>query len=331
MRMCRAAARVGGRAGPTFIIRGSMRTLAANGLTRRFEQICAVDAVDLELQQGEVRGLLGLNGAGKTTLLRMLLGLVRPNAGGIELLGRQLGDPRRLEGVAGFVEEPSFYPYLSARANLEVLGRLDGTDGARPPFERVLAQVGLADSAAQRVGGFSTGMRKRLGIAAALIRKPRLLLLDEPTAGLDPAGVRFVGELVRALAGDGVSVLLSSHNIAEVESVCDGFTVLDRGRVVWDGTAAAMREQAPPGGHRLWSSDDARALAIAGGRPGVAADRAADGGLVVEAEPDELDGLVLELGRAGVAVRRLEPAAGPLEAMFFALTGGADDRPEDGS
>jgi ABC-2 type transport system ATP-binding protein len=298
-----------------------MRTLAAEGLTRRFARICAVDGVDLELQQGEVRGLLGLNGAGKTTLLRMLLGLVRPNAGEVELLGRPLGDPLRLEGVAGFVEEPSFYPYLSARANLEVLGRLDAPDDrARSRHEEVLEQVGLADSAEQRVGAFSTGMRKRLGIAAALIRRPRLLLLDEPTAGLDPAGVRFVGELVGRLAGEGVTVLLSSHQIAEVEGACDGFTVLDRGRVVWDGTAAAMREQAPPGAHRLWSSDDATALDIASGRSGVRADLAGDGGLLVEAGPAELDGLVLELGGAGVAVRRLEPVAGPLEAMFFALT-----------
>ena len=308
-----------------------MRTLAAEGLTRRFARICAVDAVDLELQQGEVRGLLGLNGAGKTTLLRMLLGLVRPNAGEVELLGRALGDPLRLEGVAGFVEEPSFYPYLSARANLEVLARLDEPDdGARPTLEEVLAQVGLADSAGQRVGGFSTGMRKRLGIAAALIRRPRLLLLDEPTAGLDPAGVRFVGELVGTLAGEGVTVLLSSHQIAEVEGVCDGFTVLDRGRVVWDGTAAAMRKQAPPGAHRLWSSDDARALEIAGGRSGVRADLAGDGGLLVEAGPAELDGLVLELGGAGVAVRRLEPVAGPLEAMFFALAGDARGHGSEG-
>ena len=185
----------------------------------------------------------------------------------------------------------------------------------------MLAQVGLADSAGQRVGGFSTGMRKRLGIAAALIRRPRLLLLDEPTAGLDPAGVRFVGELVQTLAADGVSVLLSSHQIAEVEGVCDGFTVLDRGRVVWDGTAAAMREQAPPGAHRLCSSDDARAVVVAAGRSGVRAELAPEGGLLVEAGPAELDGLVLELGSAGVAVRRLEPVAGPLEAMFFALTG----------
>jgi ABC-2 type transport system ATP-binding protein len=306
-----------------------MRTLAAQGLTRRFEQICAVDAVDLELHEGEVRGLLGLNGAGKTTLLRMLLGLVRPNAGAIELLGRPLGDPQRLEGVAGFVEEPSFYPYLSARANLEVLGRLDEAsngDGARPTPERVLAQVELADSADRRVGGFSTGMRKRLGIAAALMRTPRLVLLDEPTAGLDPAGVRLVGELLRSLSGAGVSVLLSSHQIADVEAVCDGFTVLDRGRVVWDGTAAAMREQAPPGGHRLWSSDDPRALAIAGGRSGVRASAAPDGGLLLEAEAEELDGLVLELGRAGVAVRRLQPEAGPLESMFFALTRDARER-----
>jgi ABC-2 type transport system ATP-binding protein len=298
-----------------------MGTMAARGLTKRFEQTCAVDGVGLELDEGEVRGLLGPNGAGKTTLLRMLLGLVRPDAGTVELLGRSLDDPRRLDGVAGFVEEPSFYPYLSARANLDVLARLDATaaSDARARIAKVLEQVELAARAEDRVGGFSSGMRKRLGIAAALIRRPRLLLLDEPTSGLDPAGVRFVGELVRSLAGEGVAVLLSSHQIAEVEDVCDSFTVLSRGRAVWDGSAARMRREAPPSAYRLVTSDDAQALALAGEEANVRIFQAPDGGLVLEASSESLDATVLALGRAGVAVRRLELAVTPLESMFFAL------------
>jgi ABC-2 type transport system ATP-binding protein len=292
--------------------------MAALGLTKRFEQTCAVDRAALALEPGEVRGLLGPNGAGKTTLLRLLLGLVRPDAGAVELFGRPLGDPRRLDDVAGFVEEPSFYPYLSARANLEVLGRLDAGD-ATERIDTVLAQVELAARAEDRVGGFSSGMRKRLGIAAALMRAPQLLLLDEPTSGLDPAGVRFVGALVRTLAAEGVAVLLSSHQIVEVEDVCDSFTVLSRGRVVWDGSATQMRREAPASAYRLSTSDDTRALALASSQRGIRMSEADDGGLVVEANGDALDAAVLALGRAGVAVRRLELTVTPLESMFFAL------------
>ena len=185
-----------------------------------------------------MRGLLGPNGAGKTTLLRLLLGLVRPDQGTIELLGRRLDgrDSHALDGVSGFVEEPTFYPYLSGRANLEVLSHLDGPD-ARSRIDDVLEQVALTGRAADRVGGYSSGMRQRLGIAAALMRSPRLLLLDEPTSALDPAGARLVIGLLRTLSQDGVGVLLSSNKIEEVERVCDSFTVLHRGRVAWDGNA----------------------------------------------------------------------------------------------
>jgi ABC-2 type transport system ATP-binding protein len=299
-----------------------MARVIASGLTKRFETTCAVDGVDLVVGEGEVRGLLGPNGAGKTTLLRMLLGLVRPDEGTIELLGRTLreSDSLVLDGVSGFVEDPSFYPYLSGYANLEVLAELDG-GGSRARIDDVLEQVELAGRGGDRVSGYSTGMRQRLGIAAALMRAPSLLLLDEPTAGLDPAGVRFVGGLVRALSADGVSVLLSSHQIGEIEGVCDSFNVLSRGRVVWEGTAEQMRAQAPPSAYRMVTSDDARALAIASDRRGVQAAPSPDGGLTVDVEAGELDPFVLALGRSDVAVRRLELPVSPLESMFFALTG----------
>ncbi len=298
-----------------------MATVIARGLTKRFERTCAVDGVDLTLGEGEVRGLLGPNGAGKTTLLRMLLGLVRPDGGTIELLGRTLGAADTLvpDGVSGFIEDPSFYPYLSARTNLELLAELDGR-GARGRVEDVLAQVKLTARAADRLSGYSSGMRQRLGIAAALLRAPRLLLLDEPTSGLDPGGVRFVGELLRELSANGVAVLLSSHQIGEVETICDSFSVLNRGRVVWEGSAEQMRAQAPPSAYRITTSDDTRALAIARGQRGLRAERSASGGLALEADDRALDPYVLALGRAGVAVRRLELAVGSLESMFFALT-----------
>jgi ABC-2 type transport system ATP-binding protein len=285
-----------------------------------------VDGVDLVVQEGELRGLLGPNGAGKTTLLRLLFGLLRPDAGEVELLGRPLGPPDtvRLDGVAGFVEEPAFYPYLSGRANLELLAELDRSPGARARVDEALEQVGLAERAGDRVSGYSTGMRQRLGIAAALLRAPALLLLDEPTSGLDPAGVREVGALLRRLASEGTTVLLSSHLIGEIEDVCDSFTVLRRGRVVWSGSAVQLRDQAPGSAYRLRTSDDARAVELTARHPGIEVLPAAGEELRLAVEAGALDPFVLELGRAGVAVRRLELLLSPLESMFFALTGEAD-------
>ena len=300
---------------------GGVAVVDARGLGKQYERTCALHGVDLRVEAGEVRGLLGANGAGKTTLLRILLGLVRPDAGRVELFGRPLssGDPGALAAVAGFVEEPSFYPYLSGRVNLELLAELDG-GGPPARIDDALARVGLAHRARDRVSGYSTGMRQRLGIAACLLRAPRLLLLDEPTSGLDPAGVREVQALVRELAAGGVAVVLSSHQIGEVEDVCDSYTVLRRGEVAWDGAAGELRAQAPASAYRLATSDDARALAVAEGVPGVTAVASGDGALAVSAQLGGLDELVLALGSRGVAVRRLELLVSPLEAMFFALT-----------
>jgi ABC-2 type transport system ATP-binding protein len=292
----------------------------ATGLVKRFETTTAVDHVSLVVEEGEVRGLLGPNGAGKTTLLRLLFGLVAPDDGDIELFGRPLGasDTVCLDGVGGFVEEPTFYPYLSGRVNLELFAELDGgADADR--VEEVLEQVGLADRGGDRVSGYSTGMRQRLGIAAALLRSPRLLLLDEPTSGLDPAGARDMGRLVRRLAADGTAVLLSSHLIGDLENVCDSFTVLRLGKVVWNGTAVQLRDQAPGSAYRLATSDDGRALEIAEQHPQVHATRS-QGGEIRLAVQGRVDAYVLDLGRADVAVRRLELVVSPLESMFFALT-----------
>ena len=266
-------------------------------------------------------GLLGPNGAGKTTLLRMLFGLVRPDAGSIELLDRPLAAPAAaaLEGVGGFVEEPSFYPYLSGRANLRLLARLDGA-GEDVSIDEVLERVGLTRRGGDRVGGYSTGMRQRLGIAAALLRSPRLLLLDEPTSGLDPAGARTVAALVRELSADGVGVLLSSHQIGELEKVCDAYAVLREGRVVWHGTAEELQAQAPASAYALGTSDDDVALEIAAAQPGVRAGRSPKGELALAIEEGSFDPFVLALGDARVVIRRLEQLVSPLESMFFALT-----------
>jgi ABC-2 type transport system ATP-binding protein len=244
------------------------------------------------------------------------------DAGSVELFGRTPGGggPDALAGVAGFVEDPSFYPYLSGRANLELLSELDdGVPAGR--IDEVLERVDLSHRGSDRVSGYSTGMKQRLGIAAALLRSPRLLMLDEPTAGLDPDGVRQVGDMVRELSAQGVALLMSSHQIGEIEDVCHGFTVLRSGRVVWSGTALELRDQAPASGYQLETSDDARALQIAERSDAVRAAPGERGGLALAVDAEDLDRLVLDLGAAGIAVRRLELTVSPLESMFFALTG----------
>ena len=206
----------------------STPAISIRGLSKRYGSFLALDGVDLELGPGELRGLLGPNGAGKTTLLRLLFGLARPDAGEITVHGR----------LGGFVEDPTFYPHLSGRRNLQLLAALD--DRPSEVVEELLERVGLARRGAQRVSGYSTGMRQRLGIAAALLREPRVLALDEPTSGLDPAGIRDASALLRELAGEGVAVLVSSHQIGELEELCDSYTVLRDGRVVFDGAAAEV-------------------------------------------------------------------------------------------
>jgi ABC-2 type transport system ATP-binding protein len=215
--------------------------VAARGLVKRYGEIVAVDHVDLTVERGDVFGYLGPNGAGKTTSLRMLLGLIRPTEGSAQLFGR---DPLRagakaLEGVAGFVEGPTFYPYLSGRRNLRLLADYDGgVPGSR--IEEVLEVVELRDRAKDKVRGYSHGMRQRLGIAASLLRGPKLLLLDEPTTGLDPAGMRDMRALVRRLASEGITVLLSSHLLAEVEELCNRVAIIRSGRIVYEGALGEL-------------------------------------------------------------------------------------------
>ena len=214
----------------------SAEPIEARGLVKRYGELVAVDNVDLTVRGGDVYGYLGPNGAGKTTSLRMLLGLIRPDGGSARLFGRDplIEGARALDGVAGFVEAPRFYPYMSGRKNLEFVAALDG-NGAAGRIDAALDTVDLADRAKDKVGGYSHGMRQRLGIAGALLRDPQLLLLDEPTTGLDPAGMRDMRILIRRLAGQGITVLLSSHLMGEVEDLCDRVAIVRRGRVVYEG------------------------------------------------------------------------------------------------
>ncbi len=297
----------------------------ARGLVKRYGEILAVDHVDLNVRSGDVYGFLGPNGAGKTTTLRMALGLITPTAGTVELFGR---DPMRqgaraLEGVAGFVEAPRFYPYLTARKNLELLAALDG-DGGAERIPEVLETVELAPRAQHKVGGYSHGMKQRLGIAAALLRRPRLLILDEPATGLDPAGMRDMRSLIRRLADGGMTVLLSSHQLPEVQELCDRVAIVDRGRVVYEGALADLRRQ---GGtrYRLRTADDGRALALLRSQPGVTQAATTAGGLEFQAQEHDAGEVSLALGRAGIAILVLTPELATLEDLFFRLTEGSPD------
>jgi ABC-2 type transport system ATP-binding protein len=299
--------------------RSPVPAIDVRGLVKRYGDRTAVDGLDLRVPVGQVHGLVGPNGAGKTTVLRALFGLVRADAGTVTLFGRRQepGSATALEGVAGFVESPRFYPYLSARTNLAVLARLDG-GGAPSRVDPALEEVGLADRAGDRVGGFSVGMRQRLGIAAALVRAPRLLVLDEPVTGLDPAAARDTRALLRRTAQSGATVLLSSHDMLEVEDLCQEVTVLAAGALAHRGTVAQLRELAPPRASTMTTSDDDAALALAPQHSGVDVTAAVGGGLRVTATTSALDAYVLALGRAGVAVRRLETEGGALEALVVA-------------
>jgi ABC-2 type transport system ATP-binding protein len=209
------------------------------GLTKRYGQRTAVDGISLSVQPGEVYGFLGPNGAGKTTTLRMLLGLVAPTAGTVSVLGRPPGDPGALARIGSLVEGPAFYPYLSGRDNMLVVARYAGAPVSR--IAEVLQTVDLADRAGDKFATYSLGMKQRLGVAAALLKEPELVILDEPTNGLDPAGMRDMRRLVRALGAGGRTVLLSSHLLGEVQQICDRVGVIDRGRMVAESTVEALR------------------------------------------------------------------------------------------
>lgn len=297
------------------------RTVAARarGISKRFGQVIALDGVDLDVAAGQVHGLVGPNGAGKTTLLGLLLGLALPDGGTLEILGKPVKGTLTIpDGVAGFVDGPGLYPALSARQNLAALASLRGIRGTAG-VDDALEQVGLSDVADDRVRGFSLGMRQRLGLAAALLTRPRLLVLDEPANGLDPAGKRHVHGVISKLSDDGVAVVLSSHRMDDLAALCTDVTILTTGRVVFTGPLAKLAAESGELDYRLLTSKATKAATVAAGIPGLRVLETGDT-LIVRGPVPALDDLVVRLVEAGVGVRELAPVLSPLEAAFLTLT-----------
>ncbi|WP_328782173.1 ABC transporter ATP-binding protein [Streptomyces canus] len=305
----------------------ALHAVRARGITKCFGDVVALDGVDLDVTRGQIHGLVGPNGAGKTTLLGLLLGLAVADGGQLEILGVPVGRAFAApDGVAGFVDGPGLYPSLTARQNLAALAELRGRQAPTAGIDDVLEQVGLTDVADDRTRGFSLGMRQRLGLAAALLTRPRLLVLDEPSNGLDPAGKRHVHGVLNRLAADGTSVVLSSHRMDDLEALCSEVTILATGRVVFSGPLGKLAAESRELDYRVRTSDPEAARRLADGTDGI---RIADDTgrqtrdadvLVVRALVPALDELVVRLVTSGVAVRELAPVVSPLEAAFLALT-----------
>ena len=299
-----------------------------SGLTKRFGERVAVANVDLRVPRGSAFGYLGPNGAGKTTLIRMLLGLTHASAGTMQLLGRPVPRERAaaLARVGAIVEEPRFLGHLTGRENLTVIAAARERE-AHARIDGALARVGLSERADERVKRYSLGMRQRLGVARSLLADPELLILDEPTNGLDPAGSHEFRDMIRGFVAEGRTVLLSSHLLDEVEKICDEVAIVDQGKVVAQGPIA---ELAATGKQTILiaTSDDEQALAILSEHRAVESVTTESAGMRVSLDP-ESDGAGDDISRrlvlAGLAIRRFEPARRSLEQRFLEITSRLED------
>jgi ABC-2 type transport system ATP-binding protein len=295
-----------------------------SGLTKRFGERVAVANVDLQVPRGAAFGYLGPNGAGKTTLIRMLLGLTQATAGTMQLLGRPVPQERAaaLARVGAIVEEPRFHRHLTGRENLTVIAAARERE-AHDRIDGALARVGLSQRADERVKGYSLGMRQRLGVARSLLADPELLILDEPTNGLDPAGIHEFRDMIRGFVAEGRTVLLSSHLLDEVEKICDEVAIVDQGQVVAQG---AIDDLAAGGKQTILiaTSDDAQALTIFSEDRAVESVTREASGIRVTLDPNAGSAGGDELSRrlvlAGLAIRRFEPARVSLEQRFLEIT-----------
>ncbi|MDQ3554132.1 MAG: ATP-binding cassette domain-containing protein [Chloroflexota bacterium] len=309
--------------------------VATQGLVKRYGPRAAVAGLDLNVPRGMVYGFLGPNGSGKTTTLRLLVGMARPDAGTIELLGEPYSwrDRRRLFRVGSLIEQPSFYPYLSGRDNLRVFGA-SGPPTPKHRAEEVLGFVGLRERAGDKVKTYSLGMKQRLGIAAALLSDPELLLLDEPANGLDPGGIVAMRELLRFLTSQGKTVLVSSHILPEMEQMADVVGIIAAGRLVREGPLASILGQGTSVRVRVRESDVGRALEILAALSPSA--EAAVGGfegprwVSMRVAPDQASEVNRALAQGGVFASGLETGS-DLETVFLSLTGpGTPDEGQPG-
>ena len=295
-------------------------------LTKRYgSRITAVDSLDLNVKRGEVYGFLGPNGAGKTTTLRMLLGLIKPSSGKARVLDEAPGSPAGLSRVGALVESPAFYPYLSGRDNLRVMARYSGV--SKPRIAEVLEQVELSERAKDKYKKYSLGMKQRLGVAAALLKDPELLILDEPTNGLDPQGMADMRKLIRDLGTGEHTVLLSSHLLGEVEQICDRVGVIQEGALVAEGTVTELRGAA---GLLVKAEPVEEATKIAEKLAGVEEVKQSDGRLRLTIDPERAAEINSKLIEAGLRVSELRPAEQSLEDVFLELTGEPQEEQEGG-
>jgi ABC-type multidrug transport system ATPase subunit len=299
--------------------------IETSGLTKRFGARTALDGVDLRVPRGSAFGFLGPNGAGKTTMIRVLLGLTHASAGSMRLLGRPVPAERAaaLNRVGAIIEEPRFHPYLTGRENLRVAAAVRGPE-VRERIAPALARVGLSDRADQKVKSYSMGMRQRLGVARCLLADPLLLILDEPTNGLDPGGIQEFRAMIRAMVEqEGRTVFISSHLLDEVEKTCDAAAIVDRGKVVTQGAMADLAAGGEVRHELIIGVDDAeRALSAIGTSELVRDAHRSDEGLrvVLAGDPQTAAQLNAMLVGAGVGVMRLEPVRQSLEARFLEIT-----------
>ena len=299
--------------------RTAVPPVEVTGLTKRYGRTLAVDDVDLTVLPGEVYGFLGPNGAGKTTTLRILTGLITPTSGTVRVLGGSPGQSDILARTGSLIESPAFYPYLSGLDNLRLLAEYAGVP--RPRIHEVLEQVQLADRARDRFSTYSLGMKQRLGVAAALLKDPELVILDEPTNGLDPAGMRDMRQLIRELGAEGRTVLLSSHLLGEVQQICDRVGIISEGRMVAEHDVEELRSQQEL---VVRAAPLVEARAVLSRLLGADAVHLYDDTLRVKVEPDRAAEVNRVLVEAGMAVSELHTAERALEDVFFQLTAGKE-------
>jgi ABC-2 type transport system ATP-binding protein len=293
--------------------------IQTDGLTKRYGRILAVDSLSMNVPRGHIFGLLGPNGSGKTTVMSLLLGLVRPTAGSFRLFGSETGHTEALHRVGAIIESPSFYPYLSGQQNLAYFQGISAREDRRELGE-LLDQVGLLSRADDKYRTYSLGMKQRLGIAYALLGDPELMFLDEPTNGMDPAGMADIRELILSLGTAERTVLLSSHLLYEVEQVCDSVAILSRGKLIAQGNVTELlhpREQV-----RMRTTGNDQARGILSGLEWVENVSAADGSLVVTAPTDRSWELTAALSKAQVYVTEMWPLQISLEQYFLEVTSG---------